>query len=1165
MVSVDNQALFALPQTSESPSDAQSHAVAANDDPLPLDIAQEARYSTVSAQGYLSQQARALWSWADPERAARLRDRPWDLLQAVCEHYGARLEPAFVATLDPNQLEDDAWLDQAALLYTHTVAGAISAPESLTALRAPLLAALKRARDAYTLRVALLQPPADASRATAIYFDGFALRHACGLSLEQIAVSDALALPGSIAALSGAERLERLRARFADIGEDTQYPVGTVAHSLASTVLRIQTYLNLPLANGAQSEPQWAQAFQDLEAAWVETKNYPLHPRLLFALHLAVSSGAQLTDDDWREQLWQQIEPQLSDQPAALQLARDRLQQRQDEALTRRDALARLFGDSASGALGRLPSVTRLQAVTYAVAGLYGNSALLRRRQSALRLQARFTPLQQALMPGLARERISGSGAAGKLAALMRYAGERLRANYEAPPRFSRRAEAERQLSARGLSTVDLRRSRPYTLATHNPNITQDGFGTPVDEFLARADWSAFPGRAMRVGGRVLEPGALLQAAEDQFNQTLPEHGWVQAYAKEPLRCLGRVPWSEALESEVARIVGDYQTETESHRGWVRGLMTWINVVPVLGPIYNIEEGIRGRDPWQAVLGAVFLALDAFDLLAGEGNAARGESASAEFGAEARAEVAREPDAGEEIELEPLAGMAPSRHGLRHEDVLREQFAADAPASAGSEPAFATNLVALSQRSVKPSLARSHSSPPRIALAVDGMVRGTPVGERLTCAEVKTLIDRASDGEDQGFASLFARHFRVELHNTAQTDIDAARLFQSFYRHSITYRRLMNHYVATASDAGPWRIHIGEIATPRFGNASRPYTDFEHQAIYLPNDQAIGALQYMGPEGLAPVAPEQAYLHEMVHALTGARDPGARLDLLNRGPVVYLTDRILAESGHFAPPQVMYRREDALPALAAHETVEGNRERAAEAALAEDRYLDGYLSRQYRSSARLDASAAMGVVLARVKSAARLSSRSTLSVPTSSRFSLTPAPAGVSKAFGASASPGQFIQRLLDRSSTFRSLLARDAAVASEGWTLAWGSSSGPRVDRVSRRLTLPPVRGYYLHDHGRGAIEPQRQLAEALVEALSGLSPLSVRDSAQQRGEVLILAQQVLDEAGFHFSRRLSAAEMSHDAPLTWLTPARRRADAEDAVFRLALEKDTRLTLNHS
>ena len=1127
--------------------------------------------------GYLQRQQATLWAWADPERAARRHDRPWDLLRAVCDHYGATLSPTFIATLDPRELEDEAWLDQAALLFGHeTRARPAAAPEtvqsgelldasartaapvgepSLSELRALFLTALNVERDAYALRAALLLPPDVASATTAIYFDGLALHHARGLSLEQIAVSSALPLPASMAALSGAERLEQLRARFADLGEDTQYPVGSVAHSLASTVLRILSYQSQAAPVGVQSEQQWARAFQDLEVAWAETKNYPLHPRLLFALHLATSNDVRLLVDDWAEQLWQQLQTQLraSDQSEALQLASERLMRLRDSASLSGAALPLLFEEIIDGRL--VPPLSGLFSWL-----LIDELDVFVEQENS---EALLRVLQYTLGPALQCEILSGCDWAGKLQALMRYAGERLQAAFEAPPRFSRRAEAERMLGELGLSVAALARRRPYILTTHDPNIAQEGFGSPVDEFLARADWSAFPGRSMRVVGRVIEPGALLQALEEQFNRALPTHPWVRAYAKEQLRALGRVPWPVALEAEVARIVADYLTETENHRGWVRGLTTWINVVPILGPIYNIEEGIRGRDPLQAVLGTLFLALDALDLLSGGDGAAK--SAEVEVAlepGEAVEMVATRSSASDDSERAPLlTPRVQDRQSMAALRRLAHEFGADAPIFDRLSPQRAADPFAVRRGDAAPAATRA--SWRRRSAPAATTVRGTPVAERLTCVEVRRLMDAASDGAFKDFDRMFARHFTIERHGEQPSRIDPAQLFKSFYQDSPTFRRLMNYYVAKAPAGEVWRLHLGEVQSPGHAMRAQPYTDLTRKSMYLQADQALSQLRYMTAEGHASLSLEQPYLHEMLHALTGAHDPDFELALLNRGPVVYLTDRILAESGRLVAPQVMYRREDLNVVLAPHQTVAGNRARAAEAALAEDRYLDGYLARYLAGSVpelwvQAGQAVDQAVIRLRTSFSVRGAQRHAAEAP---RFTLS----GRDPGLGAGGSLTLLLQRLQEQSSTFLTLLA--GAKGPLQWRMEWSSARDTVLELERQAILLGARDGwYYLYEQGVAPLEATRRVADALVMALSGLSAPQGTDARAQRGALIILAEKMLQEAGYHYPRRLSAAltdALDGDHLQSWLTPARRRADFEDQALSQTLAHADRLASN--
>jgi len=229
-------------------------------------------------------------------------------------------------------------------------------------------------------------------------------------------------------------------------------------------------------------------------------------------------------------------------------------------------------------------------------------------------------------------------------------------------------------------------------------------------------------------------------------------------------------------------------------------------------------------------------------------------------------------------------------------------------------------------------------------------------------------------------------------------------------------------------------------------------------------------------------------------------------------------------------------------------------DQTAHAATLDIELVDAYLARRYRpiiANWLHESDVPGSVFLVGVGSAKLWVDHAAVSAALARRFNLLPVPAGWEARLGSSATVTHFLRRLTDRSLIFRGLLASSSA----DWTIAWDDVPTPQIDRVTHCVTLPRSGGaHYLHDYGRAVIEPQRQLTEALVEALSGLSRPGGLDASARRGAVLILAQQVLDQAGYHFPRRLSAAEITATAPLTWLTPARRRADAEDGFLAPAL-----------
>jgi hypothetical protein len=1099
--------------------------------------------------------ADVMGAWVDSDRVTRWRDSPLMLLRLVCDHAGVRIPAAFLAEPAPEKLEDEAWLDQAALLYRythrHAHIGTSEAAGGGLSLRRVYLEALRRELESLKTLAGALAPPPGATGSDRVYFDGFSLQNAKGKSFDEIVLlPQFVAIPG-FARLTPIQRLALLRDSFLSIGEDTQYRVGTVQHSLASTVMRIRAYRHLPPLPARPDEQAWAQAFIELESQWAQTKHYPLHPRILFAMHLAASSQAEQVEHDWRERLWAEVLPGLPTSsagqglPRALesgpadvkgfatrQLARLRAELQplpDNEAQIQRQVLTRLFDELADGTLGRIRAPTHIQSVP-------------QRAQYAFRVnrwREKLIPLQQAFLPHLKQEKIAGVGWGGKLQALVAYASERLQANFEtAPEPFSRENAAAECLRSRGVSEAALRQRRHYTITGSNINLNDNRFGTPVEEFLARADWVGLIGREMRVAGQSVDPRALLQLAEEQYNQGLKTDRWVLARARENLRLSGQPVSAGAVRTEVDRIVSRFATETEAHRGWVRGLETWISTVPVLGPAFNVEEGIRHQDPWQAVLGVIFLGLDALDMFSG---GQPGEALSPEVDVSGSASMSEPVPNSERVPLLDARG----RQAIAVRQHVIKSFGADAPESRQWITRRADDPFGV-KRETAPAPSRTYANR---SFEVDGaeVVRGVPVAERLTCSSVKALIENATDFVVRDFDDLFARRFRLELHGDLPSAFDAQAFYRSLYLESPSFRRLFNRFAATAPADEVWRIHIGDTSKP-----AGTYTHQTGKAIYIQRDDALSGLHYMSAEGLAPMQIEQAYLHEMLHAITGAADPEPFLDLLNRGPVVYLTDRVLAETGRSMPQQVMYRRKDAPQGRALHESIEGNRAAAAEAMEIENRYLDRLLDRQGPAGVHsVWARNAINSIVERIK---------TPGVP-----GVTP---GVDQRFVAAqgAALPHLLHRLEERSPTFLRLLEAGSE-PSVPWHIEWEDNGPGRVDRSRKAIVLGKHDGrYYLSERGVEALEAVRLQCELLVEALGAFDRLSGPEARSRRGAVVMLADSILNEAGYHFPHRLSAAasgEAGRPALAVWRTPATRRARFEDFAFADAMEANTRLATN--
>jgi hypothetical protein len=216
---------------------------------------------------------------------------PSELLRAVAKHRRHDIPEAFATTLDPALLADEAVLDEAALLYdrlARTVPAGDTAPApsptvNLSTLRATFLDALRTDYPKRRALDALFLPSASFAQTTP-YFDGFALRQAEGKSFDEFIEMPAVWADPSLAALTHPERRALLEQKFDEMGESTRFPIGSLLHSMATARLRIERY--------------GGKAFMKCDGAWKAGDTYPYHPRLLFAAHLARSSGIEVLSFD---------------------------------------------------------------------------------------------------------------------------------------------------------------------------------------------------------------------------------------------------------------------------------------------------------------------------------------------------------------------------------------------------------------------------------------------------------------------------------------------------------------------------------------------------------------------------------------------------------------------------------------------------------------------------------------------------------------------------------------------------------------------------------------------------------------------------------------------------------------------------------------------------
>jgi hypothetical protein len=1147
----------------------------------------------------------SLGEWVDEGKARAYADRPGDLLRAVAAQRHRIVPDEFVKTLDASLLTDEALLDEAAVLY-HRLQHPTAAPNeavALPALRAAFFDALRLDYARRRMLDALFAPSASLGQVTP-YFDGLALRNAAGKSFEQLLDLPAVWDAPHLKPLTRAQRRELLTEKFDEMVESTQFPIGSIAHSMATALLRIDRYRGVTPTNYAD-EATVAKAFIKSEATWNGGQTYPYHPCLLFATHLARASGFEVVSPD---ELILIYENQVS-HPALEMLASGNRQPA--------EWIARYLSDwEGRGVRWKIAPPAQQAEV---LLGLFDALRRAADEPGAVGAFARGIRDNGVLTPN----RIVGADFNARATAALEYANERLMADYGDPPVFSRRNAAVDVLRRHGVDKDTLTDERHYVIAGDNPNVIKTAFGDLVDEFLDRADWVGLNGSWMTVRpGARFKPRDELQAEERAFNARLHQDPWVVAKAKQRLRSASKATTQEEVQRVSEEIAGNFATETESHRALVRGLSTWVNTVPIVGPIYNIEEGVRHKDAARAAFGLFFLGADGIDLAMSGGGAARGQgihpivpklrriaghidgstgnpaghAETIELSADP-VRIAR-PDADVPAEFRALAQQARENKRVRWRDydvVHLDEEDRIVPVRREGERYIEidwrtghrlreTPDIEVDARTGKGWRQRDRAS------TYESAIRGADVRERFTVERVTDVIGHANDGKLHDFDAYFSEAFKLPP-LAGKPSFEAADFYRKLYRTSDTFRRLCNRHAqldgrARNSTAAPWKkweFVIGEAGP--LGSPNKAYTDFDHKRIYMPNDATIEAMPYVTAAGTKSVTCEQAYLHEMIHALTGEHDPARPIDMLNRGPVVYLTDKILSEAGYAIPEQIMYRRRNSLDDMPIDQTVEYHAAAAARSAALENRYLDALIDAK-RAPVKANTIVEGDPVVSRVTVARTKEvlasiegdkdevfvAWSDFKTKFDKNFGFYVQDRSMTSTLAADATVViDFYGRLYQRSVTFRRMFDKmpvSDATQADPWKFVLEGdiefdlmSPGGRTHAVSppsKKIYVLDDGVSYLSEFGLREVEVERKLAYQMICAMTGLSPLPPAQALSNRGAAVFLTDRILKEAGFNYPRQLAAALAGPADPLAQgrllaqQTAAMRSAAVEDRYLLL-------------
>jgi hypothetical protein len=399
-----------------------------------------------------------LRTWVDYRRARKEARDAETILAAVAAHYGVNMQTQLHAGLASSTFDNKVLLDEAAVLFAQVSGSAQSEATctgegpSLERLRAQFLDALDKQGKARRGAALLLNPPEAETSAETIalrvggrvfelpvrhagdpYFDGFVVRNAVGKTSEDLLNMPGISADRGFAELSVRAKRAQLVVKFQQAEESTQYPIGTVRHSLASTLYRVARYSGVPAPVQFADDEVLLNSFKQAEDAWAADRSiYPVHPRLLFALHLARTNGVEILDRQNQDQrakqalFWIYVNAVTGNKEPLEWLLR---------------AVTRLPDDGAGGAA----LIDLLRDISLDVGMRPGVPAKI--RELALQLKR----------SGLLTEALVGRNWQEKTSAVLRYGAERMLGTFGTPP--------DTRLAASEL------RTHPWSIARAKENV----------------------------------------------------------------------------------------------------------------------------------------------------------------------------------------------------------------------------------------------------------------------------------------------------------------------------------------------------------------------------------------------------------------------------------------------------------------------------------------------------------------------------------------------------------------------------------------------------------------------------------------------------------------------------------------------------------------------
>ncbi len=136
--------------------------------------------------------------------------------------------------------------------------------------------------------------------ASNVHFNGITFKNAQNLTFEDLIKRPEVERIPEYNALSREDKCSIMKEALTQMGESSEYPLGTLSHALASCVKRIFQYQYPRRAFPLNDKQLLIELYKKIEKDWEKNKGYPLLPRVLCAQILSESNGVTIAGEHWQ-------------------------------------------------------------------------------------------------------------------------------------------------------------------------------------------------------------------------------------------------------------------------------------------------------------------------------------------------------------------------------------------------------------------------------------------------------------------------------------------------------------------------------------------------------------------------------------------------------------------------------------------------------------------------------------------------------------------------------------------------------------------------------------------------------------------------------------------------------------------------------------------------